>query len=742
MKRRWLILTLLTAAAWGQSMTTVTGLLEDVTQATVTSGKVTFTLTPSLDSTISGFARFSSQTVTCPIAATGNIVSLANPNTTTTSGTTSPGTSVVLASAAGWAPNQSILIVGAGAAGANYVGTVSGIAGTTLTISPATSTSVSGGALVYDPCQVTMNTVLSPPGTFYRVDVWPYSVKTSSFTFYAVLSSYDWSTIVPTPTTSPAQNFVDIFSNQTISGDKTWSGTQTFSGPLAGNPLFTGAPLAGQFNSAIYVGGGITTWSGGDLGAQINSALTSFFLPSGGTIYILPPPSAGCYAISTSITLVSGSGQGKAFSLKGFAPPNITNGDVPQTCLNWTPTSGALLTIDLGTAGSGHGTGATVSDLLLTNGTTYTKGGPGGATTADGIVCGTNYYGVSGMEFRNVTVRGFDVGFLCPNPLSFNFAWYNFELSLNNTPFSITAQNEGFAMDNGYIGVNGNGGNLVSANGTFNKVHFDSNLGAMTLSGSTSAIAHFTDDHFENYNVGTNSCGTDSAEYLNSSSMSVSIVGGEATDDCNTGSNQDWWFNVYGISVAALEISGAGRTPTSVFSLNDGANSSIKVNIPTAGNYLQNLILPNTSIRGHLEITGHGLNPRLVSSDFYLEPGATIPSCAFTSGGGTSPSCAFDNSASNSSGTIILTTGSGSPGSSGTVTLTFGAGLGKNRATCEFAGNNAGAGQWGGLATFMNKTPGVSSTVFQWTNATNATPAGVALSTATAYWIDYFCVGK
>jgi hypothetical protein len=56
----------------------------------------------------------------------------------------------------------------------------------------------------------------------------------ASFTFYAVLSTYDWSTVVPTPTTSPAQNFVDIFSNQTIGGAKTFTGNLTLQGTVLG----------------------------------------------------------------------------------------------------------------------------------------------------------------------------------------------------------------------------------------------------------------------------------------------------------------------------------------------------------------------------------------------------------------------------------------------------------------------------------------------------------------------------
>lgn len=169
-------LLLASGLAFGQTTSTITGTIRDLTQALVTSGKVTFALAPSRDTTISGYSRFSPNTVTCTITSLGLIKAL------------------------------------------------DGISA----------------------CTVTMNTALQPVGSYYIVSVWPYNVQTSQFTFYAVLSTYDWSTVVPTPTTSPAQNFVDIFSSQSIGGNKTWLGSQVFSG------TFT---LAG----ALAANGGLTS---------------------------------------------------------------------------------------------------------------------------------------------------------------------------------------------------------------------------------------------------------------------------------------------------------------------------------------------------------------------------------------------------------------------------------------------------------------------------------------------------
>jgi hypothetical protein len=182
MKRLLLILGLLglCGTLGAQTTTTITGTIKDLTQALVTSGKVTFTLQPSKDTTISGLARFSPAQVVCLINASGLIKA-------------QDGVSV---------------------------------------------------------CTLTMNTALQPTGTYYRVDLWPYNVKTSSFTFYAVLSTYDWSTVVPTPTTSPAQNFVDIFSNQTIGGNKTWNGANVDNGAHT----FNAAVTAQSLNSIAFSG--------------------------------------------------------------------------------------------------------------------------------------------------------------------------------------------------------------------------------------------------------------------------------------------------------------------------------------------------------------------------------------------------------------------------------------------------------------------------------------------------------
>jgi hypothetical protein len=68
--------------------------------------------------------------------------------TTTTSVTFGVGTSGAVASCSTFLANQGVLITGAGPSGANYIGTVVTCSGTTLTVTPATSTSVASGIVV------------------------------------------------------------------------------------------------------------------------------------------------------------------------------------------------------------------------------------------------------------------------------------------------------------------------------------------------------------------------------------------------------------------------------------------------------------------------------------------------------------------------------------------------------------------------------------------------------------------
>jgi hypothetical protein len=113
-----------------------------------------------------------------------------------------------------------------------------------------------------------------------------------------------------------------------------------------------------------------------------------------------------------------------------------------------------------------------------------------------------------------------------------------------------------------------------------------------------------------------------------------------------------------------------------------------------------------------------------------------VPTCTFTTGGGTSPSCALQAGSTDDAGTIILTTGTGSPGSSGTLALTFSSAFGANPPTCLMIGSGTGAGQWSPRVSFVDNNASATSDVQSWDNS------GFVLSTSTAYRINYRCFAK
>lgn len=122
-----------------------------------------------------------------------------------------------------------------------------------------------------------------------------------NFDVPGVLSSYDWSTVVPTPTTSPAQNFVDFFSNQTIAGNKIWSGTHVFNGSVSFPGTITGTTNAVLFNPQ-NLNGSIFS----DQSASLNAAIATMVSNgTGGNVYMPPGFNA---TLSGSSTLQLGDG--------------------------------------------------------------------------------------------------------------------------------------------------------------------------------------------------------------------------------------------------------------------------------------------------------------------------------------------------------------------------------------------------------------------------------------------------
>jgi hypothetical protein len=76
MKRILLLCLLLSLPLFGQTTSTITGTIESVEQQPVSTGKVTFTVSPNTDVTLSSIARVTTQTTTCLINSSGNLTNL------------------------------------------------------------------------------------------------------------------------------------------------------------------------------------------------------------------------------------------------------------------------------------------------------------------------------------------------------------------------------------------------------------------------------------------------------------------------------------------------------------------------------------------------------------------------------------------------------------------------------------------------------------------------------------------
>lgn len=189
-------------------------------------------------------------------------------------------------------------------------------------------------------------------------------------------------------------------------------------------------------------------------------------------------------------------------------------------------------------------------------------------------------------------------------------------------------------------------------------------------------------------------------------SATVILDGGRWTNACSTG-------NSYGI-----EMQLASQTVTLTGGTQVGGTTAAINNV--AGGLV--LMDPSTVLSGSIS--------------------TITPSCVFTSGGGSSPSCALEAGSTNEKGTIIATTGTGSPGSSGTITLTFaGTYVGPTGAmpVCNVNPDDSGTA-WGNGALDKQSTQSTTAPVIAWTNSASNVLA--ALATSSPYRISYNCTAR
>ena len=200
------LLSLILSAGMVAQTTTVTGSIQDLSGATVTSGYITFNLMPAYGATISGTAYFVPTTVTCQITATG-------------------------------------------------VKANDGVSA----------------------CTVSMNTALTPSGTWYNVQFCPYGACAPNINWYALQVSQDVSTMVVTPgSTQTAFNVGSVnYSSLTSAGNATFLG-------LTLTSLNSSTPQCVHAQYGVFSLTGVDCGSGSGGGNVTGSSLTNYAAVFGG----------------------------------------------------------------------------------------------------------------------------------------------------------------------------------------------------------------------------------------------------------------------------------------------------------------------------------------------------------------------------------------------------------------------------------------------------------------------------
>jgi hypothetical protein len=303
-----------------------------------------------------------------------------------------------------------------------------------------------------------------------------------------------------------------------------------------------------------------------DIGAQINAAYAS--LPSnGGIIIVIPKSDNSCFNFTTPIVA---NVSGKYLLLEGQLAGGTGSG-----CLNFTPTTGAAMTLDYVPIGGSRGAVYGIKDLFLSNNLCTSIGGCGGSTT--GISVTSTNGGIDGAIMQNVTIQGFSVGYgENARVPSSEVQWSNPRFYNNGAGMNLFGTAEEQILGGTFYG----NGNHIQAGDTNStpELHI---TGTYFIAHSSDAFdftrtslggtLYITDPHLEN--GATTSA---NAHYIEGNLL-VFGKGGVAEDDSASGTS-DWWFKPNGAAFMwdGLELNTLSRNPT-VGVLNLAANTRAKL---------------------------------------------------------------------------------------------------------------------------------------------------------------------
>ncbi len=353
--------------------------------------------------------------------------------------------------------------------------------------------------------------------------------------------------------------------------------------------------LDAAVGSVKYVGEGITQWGTGDVGSQINNAITAF-PKTGGRVHV--QSRSTCYEMSTPVVLTT---------------PIVIEGDPGgATCLHWARTSGQAITLNWG-GGSPHiFYGAGVRDLTLT--------GPCATTACVGVTSLGISITAEGAFLQNVNVGSSGAGFQTGiqfGSTGFLATIVNARLYYNNLGVGqlASANGEGNHFFGGSISADA-AALTLKGNGDFyfSGVDFDdnTNTNAINITGTQGITVGFTDCHWENPSRGP-------ATYFNITAPAfVYLRGGVLNDDRRSGTNPGFIAVDGGnyINVEGTVLYSAGITVTQVVSI-----AALKTL------YIKTLNLVPTRIPADFT---SGFTGNLV--DLYMSAGGTLSGSYFSNG--------------------------------------------------------------------------------------------------------------
>ena len=373
MKKFLLLMSVMLMACAVQAQTTTyTGTIKDLSMNVVTSGQVTFTLTPAVDSTIHGIGRFTPTTTTCNINGNGTLSGYVNgvlngPCVVASNTTLSPaGTSYQICIQPNFSTPGSCFYDHATTASKD----ISSVA-PTLTTGPLNYSGIPAPALTFLGNWSSTTVYQLGQAVAYSDTVY-ISLVNPNLNNSPSSSPSDWS-VVQTPaslTTSP-----------TVS--------QTVLQPASTS--FSVNNLNGALNAVLF--------AGSDIGAKVNAAIASFGSTCG--TVVIP---AGVYSYSTSIL------KPQCVLLKG------QGGNTLSTKLTFTGTTSgtaAIVVADIGA--NSNGTGGIEDLTILSPSGFYGSSQPAGVY---GLYVGGDPAGVmsssSGFAenqvFKNFREVGFGIG--------------------------------------------------------------------------------------------------------------------------------------------------------------------------------------------------------------------------------------------------------------------------------------------------------------------------------------------